>query len=451
VLLPVRLPILLDQSQFYFAPSHQNLKQLVAIRLVVLIGQSLAAFYSAVVLKLQIDYVLVTGLLLLSFAISTATLWRTKKSWPITDVEFQTHLLLDILSLSALLYITGGANNPFISYFLVPITVSAALLPWLYTWGTAIVSLICYTLLVFYYVPLPEISPHHLHDQHNLHNLQADSHQPSINLHVVGMWLNFVVSAWLITYFVVKMAQVLREQQQSLNQVREDTLRDEQIVAVATLAAGTAHELGTPLSTMAVLVKEMENDYNDNPQLQEDIMLLKSQLAKCKDSLQALVKNAERQSVSELQTIVITDLMGQLVEQWQLLRPEVALSFSIAESCVTEPPKIDIDTLTKQAIINILNNAADASPEHVEMTLSWTLENWVLLIRDFGPGVPVQVAEQIGRAFITTKSNALGLGIGLMLTHASIAKLGGTVKLYNHPESGACTELKLPLYIDSIN
>jgi two-component system sensor histidine kinase RegB len=124
---------------------------------------------------------------------------------------------------------------------LCPICISAATLSWSYTWVITSLCVASYTLLLFFHIALPVLSPAHHHGNHQ-----------DINLHILGMWLNFFISAALITYFVVKMAQDLRRQDDLLNQKREDDLRDEQLMAVATLAAGTAHELGTPLSTMKV-------------------------------------------------------------------------------------------------------------------------------------------------------------------------------------------------------
>ena len=127
------------------------------------------------------------------------------------------------------------------------------MLPWRYTWVIAGLSLLAYSLMLFYSHPIATLQPM---DDHS-HHMQGD-----FNLHILGMWFTFAISTVLITYFVVKMANALRQQEQLLATDREDELRDEQILAVATLAAGTAHELGTPLSTMSVLLDELETEHS---------------------------------------------------------------------------------------------------------------------------------------------------------------------------------------------
>ncbi len=430
---------MIEHLSFALAAPHQNLGRLVAIRFIVLTGQFLVSVYCYVWLNLSINYAAISAILLALTVLNILTHWRVKKTWPITDLEFLSHLLLDILGLSLLLYLTGGANNPFVSYYLVPITISAALLPWRYTWITSTLSLGCYTLLLYFYFPLAELNP-----AHGLVHSTPVAKQ-TINLHISGMWLNFTVSAVLITYFVVRMAQALRDQREDLNAVREEQLRDEQILAVATLAAGTAHELGTPLSTMAVLLKELENDNPNGAELLGDISLLQQQVALCKKTLGKLTSTADNQHITQLKPILLDEFLNQIIEHWKLLRPQVQLQLTPAET--SGPPLVELDTTVEQAIMNLLNNAADASPERIMLSFSWTNADWTLVIRDFGPGIPLEVAEYLGQAFVTTKGK--GLGIGLMLTHASIARLKGTVKMYNHPDGGTMTELQLPLATDT--
>jgi len=170
----------------------------------------------------------------------------------------------------------------------VPICICAATLSGTYTIAIASLSVLSYSLLLFFHIQLPVLSPHHH---------QADH---SLNLHVIGMWLNFFISACLITYFIVKMAGDLRAQEAQLNRWREDQLRDEQVIAVATLAAGTAHELGTPLSTMKLLLSELRSEYKELKPLQADLELLQQQVSQCANTLRELVATAEKTKDGQL-------------------------------------------------------------------------------------------------------------------------------------------------------
>jgi len=157
----------------------------------------------------------------------------------VSNLELFAQLGADVAALSILLYYGGGSTNPFVSLYLLPLVIAAATLPGRYTWGMAALTAACYSLLMVYYIPLPHIHQH------------GDD---AFNIHVLGMWLGFVISAVVVAYFVVQMAQAVRSRDEMLARVREEVLRNERIVALGTQAAGAAHEMGTPLSTMAVVI-----------------------------------------------------------------------------------------------------------------------------------------------------------------------------------------------------
>ena len=412
-----------------------NLRRLLAIRAIVFSCQLAALLYSQVVLGLALPYGVLWSILVLFLLLNTGIIWRLWQAWPVGEPEFLGHLLLDVLVLSLLMYFTGGAANPFISYLLVPVTISAATLPWHHTWTVTGVSLLCYSLLLFVYQPLPAFMPGEAgaHD----HGTMVAS---DLNLHITGMWFNFVVSAGLITWFVVKMAAEIRQQQLQLAELREANLRDEQILAIATQAAGTAHELGTPLATMAVLLKEMEADISD-PALRQDLATLQQQLGLCRETLRRLASEAELRPAAQQRTVALGQFLRQVVDQWQLLRPEVRLDYDQAIEQLK--PLINQDAALQQAIVNLLNNAADASEASIHLQVQAGDDAWVLQIHDQGPGIDRKVQSRLGKGRVTTKAE--GLGVGFLLSHATINRLGGTVTVRPHSQQGTLTELRLPL------
>jgi two-component system sensor histidine kinase RegB len=371
--------------------------------------------------EILIALIVLTGVNLLTFA-------RLRKPLPVTQLEFFIQLLVDLICLSAVFYFSGGANNPFVSYFLVPICICSATLNSRYTLAIAGLSVLSYSLLLFFHIPLPILSPHH----------QADH---SINLHVLGMWLNFFISACLITYFIVKMARDLRAQEAQLNRWREDQLRDEQVMAVATLAAGTAHELGTPLSTMKLLLSELRTEYKDVGPLQKDLQLLQEQVNQCADTLRELVATAEKTKDGQLPSDNISSYCDNIIERWKILRPDVIAQVNISAN----PPDmiVQFHPTIAQAIINLLNNAADASPQEIEIDIHWNSQNMQWTIKDNGAGISEEVTAHLGKSFISTKTK--GLGIGLLLTQATINRYGGTVSLHNRVPCGTITRLELPI------
>jgi two-component system sensor histidine kinase RegB len=421
------------------SPSTLNLQRLAIIRSLVLVALAGILFYVDNYSGLQLSYRPIAITLVVLAVITASSLWRSQQSWPVTDYEFFLQLLLDLAGITVLLYLSGGATNPFVSYYLVPLCISALILPWKMTWTLTGLALAGYTLLLFYYQPLPDVMPDHSHHGHH----ETDD---NLNLHVIGMWANFAVSALLITFFVVRMAKALREQDQRNAEDREDELRDEQILAVATLAAGTAHELGTPLSTATVLLDEMAQEYASADQaLQADIQLLRQQVLSCRNTLNGLVKTADSHTRGERLPQAIDQFIEKLMEHWQVLRPQAQAEFHCLSS--QPAPLLAVDSTLEQAITNLLNNAADACKQQIDIQLQWDDKNILLKIHDDGDGIPMEMADQLGKPFITTKGK--GLGLGLFLTHATIKRYGGSIELYNHAQQGTVAELSLPIQIES--
>jgi len=412
--------------------SRQNLWRLTFIRLLVLAAQSAALGFAYLSDLLPLPWLPLALTLGVSLGICLLTALRLRAPWPVTELEYAVQLGCDLLLHSVLLYFSGGSTNPFVSYYLVPLTIAAATLPWVYSMLLSGLALSGYTALLIWYHPL------HMSGIHQEATL--------ISLHLFGMWLNFALSAAFITFFVVKMAAALRLQDQLRALRHAESMRDQQLLAVATQAAGAAHELGTPLSTISVLLNELRREHRADPVLQDDLALLQGQVKLCKDTLQQLVRAAEadrRQSVEE-QTA--SAWLESSLDRWHLMRPEA--SYRFRQTGLGEPPRLMPPADLTQALLNLLNNAADACPDQLDIQLDWDQQWLVVAIRDHGAGVPLAIAEQVGMPFLTTKGKGRGFGLGLFLSKASVRRAGGTVKLYNLEEGGTLAEMKLPRVMD---
>lgn len=377
------------------------------------------------------------GLLMLQLLVITVSHGRLLKAYDVADEpgerEFFVQLLVDCLVLSGMLYMAGGATNPFVSYYLVPIALAAATLSRGYTVLLAFCCLAAYSVLLFYYWPLQALSPVDM-------SAHAHHHSAGISLHVLGMWLNFGISALLITHFVATIAATVRRQREHINRLREQQLMDENILAVATLAAGTAHEMGTPLSSLSVLLGDMQQDYRDNPALAADLQLMAEQVGRCQQSLRQLSDTAREHQDGSERRLPVAKLVERLMRDWQVLRPEVQVEFMVVAG-----PELEalLPLTVEQAIINVLNNAADAG-DSLKVRVSWNRRELVIGIEDDGPGVSKQTLDQRRRV----KTSEKGMGLGLLLSHASLERVGGTLSLQSRTAGGTATKIVLPLGVD---
>ncbi|MFJ2425740.1 ATP-binding protein [Pseudomonas iridis] len=401
--------------------TRQNLWRLTFIRTLVIAAQAGSVGLAYWLELLPLPWVQLAMTLGCSILLCAFTAVRLRTSWPVTELEYALQLACDLVIHSALLYFSGGSTNPFVSYYLVPLTIAAVTLPWRYSVILSGIALALYTVMLTRFYPLETLPV------------------ARENLQIYGMWLSFALAAAVITFFAARMAEELRRQEELRAIRREEGLRDQQLLAVATQAAGAAHELGTPLATMSVLLKEMQQDHPD-PLLQDDLKVLQDQVKLCKETLQQLVRAAEanRRLAVEMQDVTLW--LDEALNRWHLMRPEASYRFHClgqgAVPRMAPPPDLT------QALLNLLNNAADACPENLKVTLDWDTENLTISIRDHGAGVPLAIAEQIGKPFFTTKGK--GFGLGLFLSKASVTRAGGSVTLSRHEEGGTLTALRLP-------
>ena len=196
------------------------------------------------------------------------------------------------------------------------------------------------------------------------------------------------------------------------------------------------------MATMAVVIGELERKAKGNKALAESLGLLRSQLGRCKQILGTLASHSGQAPAESGRRIAVDDYLRKVVEEWRALRPDVTAAVSLAGT--EEAPQIVADRTLTQAIINILNNAADASPESIEVRGKWD-EHWLVVeVRDRGPGIAPGLAPSLGGAFVTSKSE--GMGLGFYLARHAFARLGGEVSLRNRENgAGAIAQMRLPL------
>jgi two-component system sensor histidine kinase RegB len=262
-------------------------------------------------------------------------------------------------------------------------------------------------------------------------------------MHVFGMWMGFVMSAGFVAVIIVGMAHSLRQRDRRLAEAREQALQNERLVALGTLAAGAAHELGTPLGTMAIVTAELENEYTDpvHHDLQNKLGILHSQIDRCKDALSVISADAGADRAESGHRLPVGSYLDEVIHEWQAQRPETRLEARMGNTA--DNAEIVADRTLSQALVNILNNAADASPDEIRLEASWTVSELLLSVADRGAGITLDIHNQLGKSPVSTKAG--GLGVGLYLAHATLQRLGGAVTISNRKNGGTLTRITLPL------
>ncbi len=363
-----------------------------------------------------------------------ANIWtwhRTRSKADIKDAELFAQLIFDVFALTGVLYFTGGATNPFAWFYLIPLMITATVLSQWATWLMAGLTTACYSLLMFKFLPLAGQA--HMH------------HDSGFSQHVFGMWFGFVLSAVLVAWFIVGMAQSLRERDRDLANARERALRDEQLIALGTLATGAAHELGTPLATMAVVTGELQRRNNLPEPVQGKLQILHSQILRCKQALSVISASAGAVQAEAGGVVPVQTFIEQVISLWKGQRLDMELNTSMQADNLQA--HILNERTLQQSIINLLNNAADASPDNLRLNAAWNAQRLTIDILDRGPGLHPETTKTIGQRQHSSKEH--GMGLGLFLTHATIQRLGGQIDLFDREGGGTRTHIRLPLISDT--
>ena len=401
-----------------------HLRRLLLMRWFAIAGWLALAAAAQPLLDIALPLAPMLAIVLLLAVFNLATRRRLARGGAVSDGELFAQLCVDVTALTLLLFFSGGGANPLVSLYLPTIAIAAVVLPGRFAWSVVALSVTAYSLLVFWNIPLP-----------------VPDAERATRLHLAGMWLIFVASAALIAWFVARMAAAIRSRDLQLAAAREEALRNERVIALGSLAAGAAHELGTPLATMAILAGELGRNADLSTEAREDLALLREQVEHCKGIITSLAARAGQSRAEGGGAITLDRWLEQVIARWRQLRPHAEAKVSLHGTAAA--PSIVGEATLEQALLNLFNNAADAGGGEVDIEAEWDKERLRLEVRDRGPGFDEKVLLAAGRAFVTTREE--GTGIGLFLAHAAVERLGGRIVLANRDGGGAVTRIELPL------
>ena len=407
---------------------HKNMAQLIQLRWIAVIGQ--VTTIAGVALGFGVDLPLPSMLSVLAclIAFNIASQLRWHERLEVANSALLLALLVDVASLTAQLYLSGGMTNPFVFLYLLQVTLSAVLLDAWSTWTIVGVTSACLAGLALFSKPMA---------------LPLDHERGIFSLYIQGMAICFVLNAALLVIFITRISRNQRAGDAQLAGLRQRAAEEEHIVRMGLLASGAAHELGTPLATLAVILGDWRRmpEFSRNPELQEEIGVMQTQLQRCKSIVSGILLSAgEARGESSVKTTINT-FLHDLVEQWRSSRTIVTCIF---ENRIGRDFPVVSDSALKQMICNVLDNALEASPHWISVEASREGDALVLSIADAGPGFAPAMLAQFGKPYQSSKGRTGG-GLGLFLVVNVARTLGGSVTARNRAEGGALVRLTLPL------
>lgn len=343
-------------------------------------------------------------------------------------------LLIDVAMLTGMLHATGGPLNPFSIFYIVHITLAAAVLGAGWTWTVTALSVACFGGLFWLYDPSVGMEAHHMHGD------------GALSSHLRGMWIAFLLTASLTAYFVVRLSAALERREAELVATREQSSRYEKLASLTTLAAGAAHELGTPLATIAVVATEAERLLAGLPvdaaeRMRTDVRLIRTEVSRCRRILDAMAADAggpqgEIPTDASVRALLDDAVAGLSTEA----RGRVQLDAPTADAQLTVPRQA-----VGQTLANIVRNALEGSSGPVWLAATVDAARARFVIRDHGPGMAPDILARCTEPFFSTKPPGQGMGLGLFLAKTLAEHLGGALTIDSAPGSGTEVGLALPL------
>ena len=407
-----------------------TLTWLVRLRWGFFVAQAVTIVATRYVLEVDVPIAALAAVVAASGASNLALdLWSRKRG-DVHDTALGAVFVLDTLLLTALLYFSGGPANPFSVFYLVHVTIAAVALGIRWAGVVVVLSVFSYAALFFRHVTVPAM-------EHAHHSGKAFS------VHLQGMWFALTIAASLIAYFVTRVSGALRAREADLLRAQQLAARNEKLASLSTLAAGAAHELGTPLATIAVAASELERTIHSAPdEAVADARLIKGELERCR----AIVR---RMSASAGQTL------GELAEPTTTTAVVAALRERMGEAAFAgvdvQIPETRFEAPVQslvQVLANLVHNALHATPEGgAKVVLTSEVAGGALrfTVVDRGKGVARDDLERVGEPFFTTKPPGQGMGLGLFLARAFADRYGGQLVFSSEEGKGTRVTLELPI------
>src|SRR5580704_15681302 len=420
-------------SEFRHPRRHVRLDTILRLRWLAALGQLVAIFVVAQGLEFELPIVPCLIIVSLSVLLNLALQMAFNPMQRLEPAYAAALLALNIVELAALLFFTGGLQNPFSFLFLAPVLISATALPVRLTIGLGMLAVACASVLVFYYLPLP-----------------WDSEEPLIlpPIYLFGVWLSIVVAIGVTSLYAFQVTEEARQLSDALAATELVLAREQHLTQLDGLAAAAAHELGTPLSTIVLISKELQRVLQDNSPLAADIKTLREQAQRCRDILAKITQLSS--SGAPFDRMKLSTLIEEAVAPHRDFG--VVIKVRIAVAAVSEPVGTRNPAIL-YGVGNILENAVDFARSAVEVNAWWNNDTVEIIISDDGPGFAPDILKRIGEPYLSrrrasdeTPGEHSGLGLGVFIARTLLERTGAKISFSNRmfPDHGAVVQIAWP-------
>ncbi len=425
------------RSSFISNQAGIRLQTIMLLRWLAVAGQLAAVLFVYFVLQFPLPL----GFCLAAIAASAwlnvflALRYRTPVRLP--DNQAAAYLAYDLLQLAALLYLTGGLGNPFTLLFMVPVTISATTLSPKSTGLLLSLAFVCVTVLSVYHLPLP---------------WTPDAPLVLPGMYQAGIWAGLLLGLGFVAVYAYRIADEARRMSNALEATELVLAREQRLSALDGLAAAAAHELGTPLGTIALVARELQRDKPTGDQLDEDLNLLRSQAERCKEILSRLTHQPDARDALYAR-IEIDALLSEIVAPHR----DMDVSFDLATQGEGAPaPSLVRRPEILYGLGNFVENASDFARRTVTITGDYDVDMVCITIIDDGPGFPVDMVDRLGEPFVTTRPRGTprsirdgsheGMGLGFFIGKTLLERSGATVSFGNRTDgrTGAVVIVEWP-------
>ncbi len=413
-------------------PGYVSLRTLVWLRWVALLGQTATVLFVAFALGFELPLGGLTAAIGAGAGVNLLALLQRRRQPRIADGQAFAYIAFDTVQLAALLFLTGGLVNPFVILLVAPVAMGATVLSRRHTLGLTLLALGLLILLALTPMPLPW-------------RAGGISFPP---LYLLGVWFAMTVATVVVAAYAWRVAEDGRRMAEALSTTQLALNQEQRIAALGALAAATAHELGSPLSTIALAAKEIAHDLPADDPLQEDVALVREQAERCRTILAGLAERPMEASAGEggQNRRRLSEIVEQAAQPHLDTRSDLALKLDGRGQTDEPEPAVPDTPELRHGLSNLVQNAARFARTTVWVTVTWQSETLRLTIADDGPGFPQWLLSRLDEPFLGhmardsqagSGDNGTHLGLGIFIARTLLGRTGATLKFVNRKQGGA--------------